>query len=253
MSTPFGEQFLRGWVTLRGRFRGIALPVFALPLIPTFVLAVLGGNGSVAAGAALGFGAAVLAVRVLRREQAGDIDRAALIMGVGAGLAAHLAAERGVVLAGVLGAAAWLGTRLSFAALPEAPAPPPPAAPLPPGPLDAYRARVARVLDVAALRQQPRLAAAAQGIGAVLDEVERRPERLGGVRRFLTVQLDGLDRIAERLGSGAAPPATLDRLLQDLDRAARDLRDGLRREETEALEVQVKVLSDRLRQEGYST
>lgn len=246
------EGLLGAWVGLRSRFRGIALPVFALPLLPTAVLAVVGGNGRAALGSVLGLGASVLAVRVLRRGRAGDIRRAGLLMGVGTGLAAYLAAGMGGVLPLLLGLGAWAGTRMIYAALPEVPAPVPPAPPPPPGPLDAYRTRVVRVLDVAAARAQPGLAHAARAIGAVLDELDRRPERIPTARRFLVVQLDGLDRIAERLAAGALPPANLPPLLDELAAAADRLGDQLRREETEVLEVQVKVLSDRLRQEGYS-
>ena len=47
------------------------------------------------------------------------------------------------------------------------------------------------------------------------------------------------------------PPQLDAALLEELDRAARELREQLRHEESQALEVQVQVLYDRLRQEGY--
>jgi hypothetical protein len=65
------------------------------------------------------------------------------------------------------------------------------------------------------------------------------------------VHLDGLDRIRERLEAGAEPPPGLPRLIEDLTSAAEDLRGRIRAEETAALDIQVKVLSERLRQEGY--
>jgi hypothetical protein len=40
--------------------------------------------------------------------------------------------------------------------------------------------------------------------------------------------------------------------LHDLEAAARRLRDDLRAEETVALDIQVKVLADRLREEGFA-
>jgi hypothetical protein len=85
-----------------------------------------------------------------------------------------------------------------------------------------------------------------------LDDLAEKPERIGEARRFLAVHLDGLDRIRERLEAGAEPPGTLPKLLEDLTSAADELRDRLRAEETAALDIQVKVLSERLRQEGYA-
>jgi hypothetical protein len=68
----------------------------------------------------------------------------------------------------------------------------------------------------------------------------------------LTVQLDGLERIALRLRAGAAPPAELDALVEEMARASAGLRGRLRAEQQDALEIQIKVLSDRLRQEGFA-
>jgi hypothetical protein len=85
----------------------------------------------------------------------------------------------------------------------------------------------------------------------VLDDLTARPDRLPLARRFLAVHLDGLERITTRLEAGAAPPEKLPALLEELSRTAGELRERLRREETEALDIQVKVLSDRLREEGY--
>ena len=85
----------------------------------------------------------------------------------------------------------------------------------------------------------------------MLDEFERRPERLEEARRFLAVNLDGLERIAGRLAAGAEPPPGLPGLLREMEGAATDLRSRLKEEESAALAVQVKVLGDRLRGEGF--
>jgi len=62
--------------------------------------------------------------------------------------------------------------------------------------------------------------------------------------------------LATGLGAGAGPIIgllfALGALLRDLEAAARRLRDDLRAEESAALDIQVKVLADRLREEGYS-
>ena len=96
-----------------------------------------------------------------------------------------------------------------------------------------------------------RIQGVAGAMAGVLDDLAERPERLPQARRFLNIHLDGLERITHRLEAGATPPEGLPALLDELGRTAGELRERLRHEETEALEVQVKVLSDRLRQEGY--
>ncbi len=245
------ESVLQGWIGWRTRTRGFGLPFFASPLIPAALLGALGGDERIVLGSALGFGLSVLAARVLRRGRKGDADRAAWIMATGTGLAAWLAAGLGVIFPFVLAAGAFFGTRMSFQALPEVAPPPPPAPPAPPSPLEQARARLARIEDAATRLNEPRVMGVAQAMEGVLDDLAERPERLPQARRFLSVHLDGLERITERLEGGAAPPERLPALLEDLSRTAGELRERLRREETEALDIQVKVMSDRLREEGY--
>lgn len=245
------DNALKGWIGLRTRTRGLGLPFFASPLIPAALLGALGGDERIVLGSALGFGLSVLAARVLRRGRKGDAERAAWIMAAGTGLAAWLAAGMGLVFPFLAAAGAFFGTRMSFQALPETAPPPPPAPPAPPGPIELARARLARIESAAARMNETRVMGVAQAMEGVLDDLAERPDRLPQARRFLAVHLDGLERITERLESGAAPPERLPLLLEDLSRTAGELRERLRREETEALEIQVKVMSDRLREEGY--
>lgn len=246
------DRFLGGWIGLRSRARGIGLPFFAWPLLPAALIAAIGGDEEVVLGSVLGFGLSLLAARVLRRGRRGDASKAAWIMAVATGLTAHLAADLGTVLPFLMGAGALLGTRMMYQALPEAapPAPPPPPPP-PPGPIEQARARLGRIETVATRLADPRVMGVAQAMEGVLDDLSERPDRLPMARRFLTVHLDGLERITERLEAGAAPPERLPALLEDLTRTAGELRERLRREESEALDIQVKVMSDRLREEGY--
>ena len=113
------------------------------------------------------------------------------------------------------------------------------------------RGRLARIEAVAQRRGDWRLQGVAAAMQGVLDDLDARPDRLPMARRFLTVHLDGLDRIAQRLEAGAAPPESLPPLMDELTRTAGELRQKLAHEETEALDIQVKVMSDRLREEGY--
>jgi hypothetical protein len=233
-----------GVARVRAGTRGLLLPMFTWPLLPDAMIEVAQGDTRGVVAALLGLGLPLLAVRKLRRGRAGDTNRAAVLTGVATGLVAGLGAATGPVIAVLLGAGAWFGTRLLYdGAVVEAEPPPPPT---PPGPLEEARARLARVVSV------PQLAGAAGAMAGVLDDLDSRPERLTEARRFLIVHLDGLERIAARLEAGAEPPPGLPRLLDDLQSAADELREKLRAEETAALDIQVKVLSERLRQEGYA-
>jgi hypothetical protein len=96
----------------------------------------------------------------------------------------------------------------------------------------------------------PELGETVESLENLLRDISTRPDRIPEARRFLTMQLDGLDRIVVRLQNGAEPPATLSPLLDEIADAADDWRARVKATETEALDIQVKVMADRLRQEG---
>ena len=255
------EPLVARGVALRARYRGLTLPFFALPLVPAALVYLLANDARGVMGCVAGLGFTFLAAKVLRRGRHGDIRRASWLMAVGTGLAAALAARMAMPLPLLMAALAGYGTRLLYAEIPEAAPevvvverPPPAPAPMPvaPGPLDEARARLQRIEGAARWLQDRHLLATCAAMAGVLDELAPRPERLPVARRFLAVHLDGLERIAERLQAGATPPATLAPLLDDLARTAGELRERIRREESEALEIQVKVLADRLKQEGFA-
>lgn len=227
------------------------LPFTIVPLLPATLVNLFAGREWALLGCLIGMALPMLATWLMRRGRAGDAAFAALAMGGAAASTAWLGAETGPIAALLLGIGAWGGTSLLYTGIAEAPPPPPPEPARPPGPLDDARARLAAILAMARTAAEPRLVPVATAIGAVLSEFERRPERLEEARRFLGVNLDGLERIAGRLVAGAAPPPGLPALLQEMEEAALDLRTRLREEESAALAVQVKVLGDRLRSEGY--
>lgn len=227
------------------------LPFTVLPLLPATMVNLFAGREWALLGCVLGIALPMGATWLMRRGRAGDAQLAAVAMGAAAAVVAFLGAEAGPVAAILLGAGAWGGTSLLYTGIVEVPAPPPPAEPSPPGPLDDARARLLAVIETARRIGEPRLVPVAVAIGAVLDDFEARPERLAEARRFLGVNLDGLERIAGRLAAGAETPPGLPVLLREMEGAARDLRNRLREQESAALAVQVKVLGDRLRQEGF--
>jgi len=272
-----------------GRRRATILPLFALPLLPAAFLALVFGRSHALGGLiAAGF-IAWAAGWVLRRGGRRASIRAAVLMGVSAGVAALVAAKVGVVGALVLGGLAWGGTRLLLdgvgaaeaegaaaeaeameararaaqaraaeARAAEARAAEAPsegsenAAPAIPVVLRDAMARLARIEAAAAGLRDSRLLAAGQAMGEVVAELLLRPERLPAARRFLTVQLEGLERVTAGLSAGATPPPGLPRLLDDMRDAAMRLRQDMRRAADEELDIQVRVLSARLREEGYA-
>lgn len=252
-----------GWGVMMQRVRegvrGLALPLLVAPLWIDLVIEMFMGRPSRIVGDVLGIGLVWLAVAMLRRGRAGDTRRAAAVVGVAAGLTAGLAAHVGWLPAVIAGFGAYAGMRLLYdGSFVEAPAPPEPVVEAPPAPptpesiiIGEAETRLSRLRATAARVAEPRLARVADAMAGVLDDLRARPDRLPLARRFLNVHLDGVDRIADRLVLGAEPPQALGPLLGELERTAGELRAHLRAEENAALEVQVKVLSDRLREEGY--
>ncbi|MCQ4160429.1 hypothetical protein NON00_10865 [Roseomonas sp. GC11] len=241
------------------RLRGGLLILLALPLLPTLLLALIQGSGRQITGLLLGLLLLATAIRTLRRSlKRRHGRRAAVMVGVATALLAVMVA--GVPVPGGIGFGliAGFGARLLYVRPKEEEAeeeaaraePPPPeaAAPPPPDLLEVPRARLAG-LAAADARLRPAVAA----LRDLLAELALRPAQLHEARRFLNLQLDGLERIDTRLRAGAEPPESLPLLVEDMARGSLQMRDRLRAAETEALEIQVKVLADRLRQEGYAS
>jgi hypothetical protein len=234
------EHISRALVQMRGAW----LLLLALPLGPALLFNLMGGSSRPIVGTVLGIGGLALAVRALRR---GKGRQAAALVGVATGLLALLAAHVPAVGAVVFGAMAWFGMSLLYEG---APAPDPEPVPAPPPRHDSLAAPRARL---AALAQGPaRLRPAVSSLQELLAEMDRQAEPTPDARRFLNIQVEGLERITARIAAGAEPPGALDALLQDMVRGSTGLRERMRTQESEALDIQIKVLSDRLRQEGFA-
>jgi 5-bromo-4-chloroindolyl phosphate hydrolysis protein len=100
-----------------------------------------------------------------------------------------------------------------------------------------------------------RLAAVLSTGNAILQELERRPSEASRVRRFLNVYLDGAERVTSEYARAAASPgrSAPDReyqaLLADLERAFTTQHHRLVERDRVALDVDIEVLTTRLRQE----
>jgi 5-bromo-4-chloroindolyl phosphate hydrolysis protein len=100
-----------------------------------------------------------------------------------------------------------------------------------------------------------RLAAVLSTGNAILQELERRPSEASRARRFLNVYLDGAERVTSEYARAAASPgrSAPDReyqvLLGDLERAFTAQHRRLVERDRVALDVDIEVLTARLRQE----
>jgi len=228
------------------------LPFTVLPLLPATLFNLFAGREWALFGCLLGIALPMAATWLMRRGRAGDARLAALAMGGAAAAVALLGADAGPIASLLLAIGAGGGTTLLYAGVEEAPppaiAPPPPAEP---EALRDARARLRTLMDRAQGLAMPRLMPPILAMNGVLDDLARRPERLAEARDLLALHLDGLERITARLAAGAEPPEGLPSLLVDLEAAARDLRTRLQEQESMALAVQVKVIGDRLRRDGY--
>jgi 5-bromo-4-chloroindolyl phosphate hydrolysis protein len=93
---------------------------------------------------------------------------------------------------------------------------------------------------------------------AILEELERRPAEASRARRFLNVYLDGAERVtaqyarAVAAAPGATPDQEYDALLTDIERTFEAQHRRLVERDRLALDVDIEVLSARLRQEALA-
>ena len=242
---------------VRGRFRGLRvwfMVAFAWPLLFKLPIAILLGQGRGLLGAALGLGLLVLAALRMQGGRAGDTRRGAIMIGVAAGLIAGLSANLFPPVAVLLAFGAWAGARLLSDDIVEEVPPPEPEPVVIPTALEEAQSRIAalrgRLTHGAALPLAAQIGTAATALDGLLREIASRPDHIPEARRFLSMQLDGLNRVMQRLERGAEPPATLAPLLDGITVASDDWRQRHRAAESAALDIQVKVMGDRLREDG---
>ena len=236
------------------RLRGLRvwlIAAFAWPLLIKLPIGIFAGQGRGLLAAALGLGLLTLAGLRMQRGREGDARKGAVLVGVAAGLVAGLGANIFPPAAVLLGFGAWAGARLLTDGLPEIAAPPEPEPVVVPTALAGVEGRLAGVrerLEGVPLRAE--IGETANALEQLLREIASRPDHIPEARRFLTLQLDGLDRVVQRLERGAEPPATLAPLLDEIADAADDWRQRHRAAESQALDIQVKVMNDRLKETG---
>ncbi len=266
----------------RARFaplKAALLSLFVWPLPIAALLALLRGDGTLLLGTALPFGLVVAAAWLLGRGIAAreeekpaegfpkPFSAAALLTGgaafltafFGGGYSALFAA--GFALAAAAGVALLYGTD-SASTKPRLPEGVAPFTADERRLLDQAKARIASLeaasAKLASAEFRSRLDRVARWARAVVDEIERDPRDLRRARKSLTVYLEGAERVTAKYlathpRAGDQAGALEDgyrRLLDELERAFAEQHSKLVRNDTHELDVQIEVLTKRLKQEG---
>lgn len=261
--------------------RAALLYLFAWPLPLAALVSLFLGRLDMVAGTAGAFSLVILASSLIARGLAARRARrpadgvprpltlGAVVVGLAGFLAAWLGAGYGLAMSLLFGAASGIGTGLLFG-LDEAPARPI----LPEGasPLSAderrllaeARSRVKALETAARMVASPefrdRLSRVAGWAGAVVAEIERDPRDLRRARKSLTVYLDGAEKVTARYlathpragDQQGALEQNFRTLLEELERAFADQHARLLRNDTMDLDVQIEVLTTRLKREGVT-
>lgn len=259
--------------------RAALLYLFAWPLPLAALVSLFLGRLDMVAGTAGAFGLVILASSLVARGLAARRERrpakgvpkplalGAVLVGLAGFLAAWLGAGYGTAMSVLFGAASGIGAGLLFG-LDEAPLRP--ALPEGASPLSADERRVlaearnrVKALEtaarmVASSEFRDRLDRVAGWAGAVVAEIERDPRDLRRARKSLTVYLDGAEKVVAKYL--ATHPRAGDQqgvleqnfrtLLEELERAFAEQHAKLLQNDTMDLDVQIEVLTTRLKREG---
>jgi hypothetical protein len=252
--------------------RGWSLFLLSAPLFVTALTGLVTLTPSVFAGAGAAWGLILAGTIAARRGFAAEAEgrpgprrfrtTLAAMVGAGTGLAALLAANAGLIVAGLLGLGAAAGVRLLYGPDPVPPAPPEPEKPLEgdAAVIAEAKARIGRLERAAAAVPQRDFAEAIARIAAlgrrIVAEAESDPADLRRARRFLAITLEGAEGVANRYVEthrGLASPVLEENfrtLLADLEQSFAQQLATLKESDVRALDVDIAVLQQRLREEG---
>ncbi|WP_291297316.1 5-bromo-4-chloroindolyl phosphate hydrolysis family protein [Elioraea sp.] len=252
--------------------RGWSLFVLSAPLIGAAITGLATGNLNVLVGAGGAWAVIVAGTIAARRGFAAEAEgrpaprrfrsRFAVMVGAGTALAAYLAAGSPLIVAGLFGLGAAAGVRLLYGPDPVPPAPKEPEKPLEgdAAVIAEAKARITRLEAAAAVVPQRDFAEAIARIAAlgrrIVAEAEGDPNDLRRARRFLAITLEGAEGVANRYVEthrGLASPVleqNFRTLLADLEQSFAQQLASLKESDVRALDVDIAVLQQRLREEG---
>jgi hypothetical protein len=274
MRTAAGGQRRR-----KGRSAGWILMLLALPLALNAVLALWGGSPLAVLGSAAAFALFIIAGMLARRaagEAARDRGRrfarrrwpwrrlAGAATALATSVAAYAAAGIDPLTAVLYGVGAGAGFFMAYGWQEEEAGAAPPFAgaageEVRTALADGYR-RLERIetarAQLALPEFQSRLGNISVGVEKILKSIEADPENLRRARKFLNVYLDGAQKVAEQYARAQDGQSSVEReqnfrtLLVDMENTCQEQYDKLQKREMLDLDVQIEVLSARLRREG---
>lgn len=273
MPAPREDWFERARRFRHGQ-RGWAVFLLSAPLALAAVIGLVAGKPAVLFGAAGAWALIVAGTIAARRGFAAEAAgrppppgfryRLAAFVGVGTALAAGVAAGHNPLVALLLGFGATAGVQLVYGLDRRAPPTPEPAAPLTgdAAVLATARERIGRLEAAARAVPQRDFAEAIARIAAlarrIADEAEADPADLRRARRYLTLYLEGAETVANRYVEthrGQPEPAlegNFRSLLADLEAGFSAQLAQLRESDARALDIDISVLQQRLREEGMT-
>ena len=273
-----GTQFQR--LSVGGGLKGLLIFVLAFPLLFKAFISLWGGHLGAFVGNATAYGLFVLGAVLLRRgliaekryaEQSLAFRRSpplkatgAAVIGVATAVAAFAAVGHGVAISLLFGMGAAVGALFYYGLDPE---PRPLAVPGRGIGADELRAVLkeayARLEGINEARQsirslefQQRLSAIVTQSQAILKAIEEDPRDLRRARRFLNVYLDGILRVTRQYVRTHPQTQSYQleqnyrALLVDMESVCREQHEKLMQNDVDDLDIQIEVLSKRLKQEG---
>lgn len=263
-----------------GGLKGMLIFVLSFPLLFKSLISLWGGHLGAFVANAGGYGLLVLGVMLLRRGLIAERHQAArpiavhsspplkgwasAIIGVATAVAAFAAAGHDVVISLLLGSGAAVGTLLYYGPDPEQKS----LAVSGQGQgadelRTALKEAYARLDGISEARQsirsvefQQRLSSIVKQSEAILKAIEEDPRDLRRARRFLNVYLDGILKVTQQYvhthpeSQSYQLEQNYRALLIDMESVCKEQHEKLRQNDVDDLDIQIEVLSKRLKREG---
>jgi 5-bromo-4-chloroindolyl phosphate hydrolysis protein len=260
--------------------RGILLFALPIPLLLKAIGALWGGNLEMVLAAGAAYALCLAGALLTRNGLVNEIERGerpfamsaplplktagASLIGIGTAVAAHLAAGQSLVISLLFGIGAIVGTFMAYGFDPKKKV-------MAAGDhgvghdhfthaLSQAYAKLDRInetrLRIRSREFQERLGGIVEGSRRILRAIEEDPRDLRRARKFLNVYLDGIEKVSEQYVRTHPKTQTplleqnYRNLLVDMENVCNEQYDRLLRNDASDLDVQIEVLSTRLKREG---
>lgn len=260
--------------------KGILLFALPIPLLFKAIGALWGGNLEMVLAAGAAYALCLAGALFTRKGLVNEIEQGerpfarsaplplktagASLIGIGTAVAAHLAAGQSLVISLLFGIGAVVGTFMAYGFDPKKKV-------MAAGDhgvghdhftqtLSQAYAKLDRInetrLRIRSREFQERLGGIVEGSRRILRAIEEDPRDLRRARKFLNVYLDGIEKVSEQYVRTHPKTQTplleqnYRNLLVDMENVCNEQYDTLLRNDAADLDVQIEVLSTRLKREG---